>query len=86
MLILTASCVSLTCNYVNWFHYIVRDVVLLFQGQWILQEGGANPRDLVYRCLNRLIASEMQLRVNRTGAKNTNTFPPALEAVLKGKC
>ena len=60
--------------------------MLLFQGQWILQEGGANPRALVYRCLNRLIASEMQLRVYRTGAKNKNTFPPALEAVLKGKC
>ena len=62
----------------------IQDAVLLLQGQWILQEGGANPKDLVYRCLNRLISPEMQLQMNRTGANQKCKFPPALEAALKG--
>lgn len=67
------------CNDLLWTYNF-----LTLQKKWMMQRGGSNARDMVYRCLSRLIAMDLQARMNRTGAFGKEKFPEALERMLKG--
>ena len=54
----------------------------IFQITWMKREGGLNPRDHVMRVLNKLLASDLQKQLNRTGGYGKTKFNPDLEKIL----